>query len=439
MRRLLCLGLCLAVVAFGVRAEEAAQNAEVDLADAFEELDESVKLDLARMLQDIFEIDEDEDAQAEGVVAEGSNREDRARDDVGDSDKAMSDPKDLSRFNGFIDTFFRRLNAYSRSRFDPLGFAIAKKGGGDKGKKGDGEKNKKKGGKGEKKGGNKKGGNKKGGNKKGGNKKGNRHPKDLNLDEEEEVAEETVEIREKREVDLVAVEEVEDVEDVDETEEEEQESLDRVKRDADAVPAEEGEAVARKGRPAGGAKKGNKNKSAKKSNKNKKNKKGKKGGKKKNSKKGGKKGRKSSKARTTRAFVTGLATLARSGDVIVRNSENNKLIKANFRMGPIDLKVSRKFGKGKDAVTRNARAGSPQLEGRIAIKISPNGRAKVSAFKVKKPAIVKVDGNLSRADKDSTNNNFMENSIGKFAPYAAQKLKLASRAVLKEAEPKKSE
>lgn len=63
-----------------------------------------------------------------------------ARDDVGDSDKAMSDPKDLSRFNGFIDTFFRRLNAYSRSRFDPLGFAIAKKGGGDKGKKGDGEK-----------------------------------------------------------------------------------------------------------------------------------------------------------------------------------------------------------------------------------------------------------------------------------------------------------
>lgn len=36
------------------------------------------------------------------------------------------------------------------------------------------------------------------------------------------MAEETVEIREKREVDLVAVEEVEDVEDVDETEEEEQ-------------------------------------------------------------------------------------------------------------------------------------------------------------------------------------------------------------------------
>lgn len=36
------------------------------------------------------------------------------------------------------------------------------------------------------------------------------------------MAEETVEIREKREVDLVAVEEVEDVEDVDEIEEEEQ-------------------------------------------------------------------------------------------------------------------------------------------------------------------------------------------------------------------------
>lgn len=48
------------------------------------------------------------------------------------------------------------------------------------------------------------------------------------------------------------------------------------------------------------------------------------------------------------------------------------------------------FGNGKEAVVRNARATSPQLEGKITIKISTNNKAKVSAFKVKRPAIVKV-------------------------------------------------
>lgn len=52
---------------------------------------------------------------------------------------------------------------------------------------------------------------------------------------------------------------------------------------------------------------------------------------------------------------------------------------------------------------------------------------------------LQVDGSLSRSDKDNSNNNFMENSIGKFAPYAAQKLKLAGRAVLKDAESKSQE
>lgn len=130
------------------------------------------------------------------------------------------------------------------------------------------------------------------------------------------------------------------------------ESLDRSKRDAVEVAAEEEAAVARKGRPAGGAKKGNKNKSAKKNSKSKKGKKGKKkAGKKKSGKKGGnKKGKKSPKARTTRAFVTGLGTLVRSGDVLVRDSENGKMIKADFLMGPVDLKVSRKVRKESDVL-----------------------------------------------------------------------------------------
>ncbi|XP_047480840.1 uncharacterized protein LOC125033405 [Penaeus chinensis] len=424
MRRLQFLGLCLAVVAFGVRAENVAEEVEVDHVEVLEELSDDERINLGKMFGELFEIDENEDVPHTADAVEGSNREDRARD-VG-TEKTKSDPKDLSRFNNFIDTFFRRLNSYSRTRFDPLGFAIAKKSGSGKAKN-------KKAGKGDKEKKDKKKGNKKG-NKKA-QKKSSRHPKDLSLDEEEEV-----ENREKREVELVALDIAEE-EVAFENEEEEEDSLERTKRDTMEEPAEEEEAVARKGRPAGGAKKGNKNKSAKKNSKSKKGKKGKKkGGKKKSGKKGGnKKGRKSPKARTTRAFVTGLGTLVRNGDVLVRDSENSKLIKADFLMGPVDLKVSRKYGDGKDAVVRNARATSPQLEGKITIKLSPKGRAKVSAFTVKKPAIVKVDGSLSKSERDSSNNNFLENSIGKFAPYAAQKLKLAGRAVLKDAEPKGQE
>merc|ERR1712168_884197 len=112
------------------------------------------------------------------------------------------------------------------------------------------------------------------------------------------------------------------------------------------------------------------------------------------------------------------------------------MIKCDFRMGPIDLKVSRKFGKGKEAETRQARAASPEMEGRIAIRITASGKAMVSAFRIKRPSIVQVEGTLARTEKGTSKNNFMENSISRFAPVAAQKLKLASRAVLKVAEPK---
>merc|ERR1712002_136240 len=151
-------------------------------------------------------------------------------------------------------------------------------------------------------------------------------------------------------------------------------------------------------------------------------------------KKGGKKA--GGAPRTSRASVTGVATVARNGDVVVRNKENGKLIKADFRMGPVDLSVTRKYGKGKDAETRAARAQSPELEGKIAIKIYKTGKARVAEFKLKRPAIVQVDGTLSKAEKRTSKNNFMENSLGKFAPVAAQKLKFASRDVLQAAEPK---
>lgn len=55
MRRLQLLGLCLAVVAFGVRAEEAAENVEFDLKDDLEDVSDDVVIDLNHMLGELFE------------------------------------------------------------------------------------------------------------------------------------------------------------------------------------------------------------------------------------------------------------------------------------------------------------------------------------------------------------------------------------------------
>lgn len=51
MRRLQFVFLCLASVALAVRAEDDAQNEHVDLID---DLDDSIDIDLPRMLGDLF-------------------------------------------------------------------------------------------------------------------------------------------------------------------------------------------------------------------------------------------------------------------------------------------------------------------------------------------------------------------------------------------------
>jgi len=208
--------------------------------------------------------------------------------------------------------------------------------------------------------------------------------------------------------------------------------------DDENVEVEESDVAAeRSGRPKGDKKTGNKKRKG--------GKKKRQGGKKKKegNKKKGKKGKKSKRstkkkgARTSRAMVSGIATLVRQGDVSVVDRKDGKELRTDFSMGPVSLKVNRRFGSGKNALVRSAEANSPQLTGKMHIAVAANGKAKITRFKINRPSVVTTkdcltkDGNCARKG-----NNFMENSIGRIAPMAAKKLKLTARDVLRATETK---
>merc|ERR1711970_159647 len=187
---LLCSMLALAIVAGAETILE--EEEEMDLL----QIDD---VRVGRMLQELFEFNDEDDLEHDLEL--GIAREPRAKTEEASEmeSKAVVAPEDQARYNKFMDTFYRRLNADARSTFDPLEVPITprkkgrknktKKGGNKSGSKnteekkdGDKKKNKK----------NQKKGNKKANNKK--NKKTARHPKSLNVNgveddtENEEVA-----------------------------------------------------------------------------------------------------------------------------------------------------------------------------------------------------------------------------------------------------------
>ncbi|CAL4140021.1 unnamed protein product, partial [Meganyctiphanes norvegica] len=446
---------CLLGLALVARAEEEQIIKTAEDSDLLETLDEDARIDVARMLSDLFDFSDEADAVHNEEL--GINREARAKnEEVVGEEKAMAiEPEDQSRYNKFIDTFFRRLNADARSSIDPMDVSItpskarkgATKGGAKKGKK-----------EGDKKSGNKKDNKKK--QKKGNNKnkknkkktvKTGRNPKILNLDEaEDEIAEVVDTVAEEEEHHIVAREAI-GVEEIEEEDEDEEEVLEREERSADPEDEESADdsevAANRSGKPKNGKKnknkknrgKGNNKKKNKNKNKNNNNKKSKRSTDKKGKSNKGKsnKGKSDKGAKTSRASVSGIASLGRVGDVSVVNRKDGKELRTDFKIGPVNLKVNRRFGSGKSAEVRSATATSPELTGRMHLAVAANGKATITKFTIAKPSVVTTSGSLNRdQNKRGARNNFMEVSIGRATPFAAKKLKLAARAVLQATESK---
>merc|ERR1712168_46032 len=179
---------CVLALAVVVRAEDdnVADLLEVDQTEDKDLLaDEDSRIDVGRVLVELLEFNDFDDIAHDQEL--GVNRDARAMEEEA---KAVVEPEDQARYNKFMDTFYRRLNADARSTIDPIEIPLiakAKKSNKSNAKKDDNKKKvtaekdaDKKGGKKKKNKKNEKKGNKK---KKNKSKKTARHPRNLDLED----------------------------------------------------------------------------------------------------------------------------------------------------------------------------------------------------------------------------------------------------------------
>merc|ERR1712223_1360999 len=154
--------------------------------------------------------------------------------------------------------------------------------------------------------------------------------------------------------------------------------------------------------------------------------KGNKGGKNKESK-----AREERKEEETKSMgsLAGIATLRRSGDVVVADEESHKVVTSTFTVGPLQLEVSKTYGEGKARTVRTAKASTDVMSGTMVLKVKPDGSAHVKKVVFKKPEQVDVLGSIS--DQKKRSDTYLKNSVNKMRPIAAQKILKTARYVLK--------
>merc|ERR1712073_125352 len=67
--------------------------------------------------------------------------------------------------------------------------------------------------------------------------------------------------------------------------------------------------------------------------------------------------------------LSGIATLRREGDVAVKDEDNHKIVVSEFSVGPLQLEVSKVYGKGKARTIRSAKAITDVMSGTMTLKV----------------------------------------------------------------------
>merc|ERR1712183_219039 len=144
-----------------------------------------------------------------------------------------------------------------------------------------------------------------------------------------------------------------------------------------------------------------------------------------------KKGRKGNDGKEEKMVgsLSGIATMIRDGDVTVVDEETHKVVTSEFRVGPLQLQVSKIYGRGKARTVKTAKAITDVMSGTLVLKVKPDGTAHVKKVVFKKPENVEVKGKLSENDPRSL--NYLRNSVNKMRPLAALKVLKTARFVLK--------
>merc|ERR1712241_105327 len=128
--------------------------------------------------------------------------------------------------------------------------------------------------------------------------------------------------------------------------------------------------------------------------------------------------------------LSGIATLRRAGDVEIYNiGSDQKKLKTEFTVGPLQLQVSKTHGHGSSRSEKTAKATTQNLEGKMVIKVKADGKAFVKSVFFKPPEKVNVKGSLvpQRARSDA----FLKRSINLVRPLAAQRLLKIARFTMK--------
>merc|ERR1719510_988295 len=104
--------------------------------------------------------------------------------------------------------------------------------------------------------------------------------------------------------------------------------------------------------------------------------KGNKKGHNKGNKGGNKKSRQQRKEEETKSMgsLPGIATLRRSGDVVVADEESHKIVTSLFTVGPLQLEVSKTYGEGKARTVRTAKASTDVMSGTMVLKDSSHSK-----------------------------------------------------------------
>merc|ERR1712079_673026 len=90
--------------------------------------------------------------------------------------------------------------------------------------------------------------------------------------------------------------------------------------------------------------------------------------------------------------LSGIATLRREGDVAVKDEDNHKIVVSEFSVGPLQLEVSKVYGKGKARTIKSAKAITDVMSGTMTLKVKPDGTAHVKKVVFKEPENVDVKG-----------------------------------------------
>merc|ERR1711953_377758 len=127
--------------------------------------------------------------------------------------------------------------------------------------------------------------------------------------------------------------------------------------------------------------------------------------------------------------LSGIATMVRDGDVTVVDEETHKVVTSEFSVGPLQLQVSKIYGRGKARNVKTAKAITDVMSGTLVLKVKPDGTAHVKKVVFKKPENVEVKGKLRDSQPRSLTS--MRNPVNKMRPLASMKILKTARYVLK--------